>query len=58
MFACRILGFMSAQLNIPISKVVQSGTGVAFIAYPGKHFYQRFIELKFMPKPIQFFLVA
>ncbi|KAI6182226.1 Snf-9 [Aphelenchoides bicaudatus] len=29
-----ILGFMSHQLNVPISKVVQSGTGVAFIAFP------------------------
>uniref|UniRef100_A0A915LHP4 Uncharacterized protein n=1 Tax=Meloidogyne javanica TaxID=6303 RepID=A0A915LHP4_MELJA len=28
------LGFMSNQLNISIDAVVQSGTGLAFIAYP------------------------
>ncbi|KAF7638798.1 hypothetical protein Mgra_00001881 [Meloidogyne graminicola] len=28
------LGFMSNQLNISINSVVQSGTGLAFIAYP------------------------
>ncbi|KAH7701167.1 SNF-5 protein [Aphelenchoides avenae] len=29
-----VLGFMSKQLNAPIGTVVQSGTGLAFIAYP------------------------
>ncbi|KAL3097667.1 hypothetical protein niasHT_020340 [Heterodera trifolii] len=28
------LGFMAKQLNVPIEAVVQSGTGLAFIAYP------------------------
>jgi solute carrier family 6 (neurotransmitter transporter, glycine) member 5/9 len=28
------LGFMSTQLDVPIDAVVQSGTGLAFIAYP------------------------
>jgi SNF family Na+-dependent transporter len=39
-YFCRILGFMSAQLKIPISKVVQSGTGVAFIAYPVRNCFK------------------
>jgi len=29
-----VLGFMSKQLNAKIQTVVQSGTGLAFIAYP------------------------
>lgn len=29
-----VLGFMSKQLDAPIDTVVQSGTGLAFIAYP------------------------
>ncbi|CAD5205537.1 unnamed protein product [Bursaphelenchus okinawaensis] len=29
-----VLGFMSHQLELPISEVVQSGTGLAFVAYP------------------------
>uniref|UniRef100_A0A915ENE3 Sodium-and chloride-dependent glycine transporter 2 n=1 Tax=Ditylenchus dipsaci TaxID=166011 RepID=A0A915ENE3_9BILA len=29
-----VLGFMSKQLNLPIDQVVQSGTGLAFVAYP------------------------
>ncbi|KAI6229062.1 Snf-9 [Aphelenchoides fujianensis] len=29
-----VLGFMASQLNQPIDSVVQSGTGLAFIAYP------------------------
>lgn len=29
-----VLGFMSKQLDAPIETVVQSGTGLAFIAYP------------------------
>ncbi|CAD5208007.1 unnamed protein product [Bursaphelenchus xylophilus] len=29
-----VLGFMSHQLDLPISEVVQSGTGLAFVAYP------------------------
>jgi solute carrier family 6 amino acid transporter-like protein 5/7/9/14 len=29
-----VLGFLSAQLSIPISQVVQSGTSLAFVAYP------------------------
>lgn len=29
-----VLGFMATQLNLPISEVVQSGTALAFVAYP------------------------
>ncbi|KAI6208220.1 Snf-9 [Aphelenchoides besseyi] len=29
-----VLGFMAKQLNLPIDTVIQSGTGLAFIAYP------------------------
>ncbi|XP_051158286.1 sodium- and chloride-dependent glycine transporter 1-like [Leptopilina boulardi] len=29
-----IMGFLAQQMNIPISEVVQSDTGLAFIAYP------------------------
>ncbi|XP_012282987.1 sodium- and chloride-dependent GABA transporter 2 [Orussus abietinus] len=29
-----ILGFLARQMNLPIEEVVQSGTGLAFIAYP------------------------
>uniref|UniRef100_A0A914CKV7 Uncharacterized protein n=1 Tax=Acrobeloides nanus TaxID=290746 RepID=A0A914CKV7_9BILA len=29
-----VLGFMAHQLNVPINEVVQSGTGLAFVAYP------------------------
>lgn len=30
-----VLGFMAKQLDLEINQVVQSGTGLAFIAYPG-----------------------
>ncbi|MCL4138547.1 UNVERIFIED_CONTAM: hypothetical protein GTU68_009147 [Idotea baltica] len=29
-----ILGFMAAEINVPVSEVVDSGSGLAFIAYP------------------------
>ncbi|KAI1705492.1 sodium:neurotransmitter symporter family domain-containing protein [Ditylenchus destructor] len=29
-----VLGFISKQLSLPIDQVVQSGTGLAFVAYP------------------------
>lgn len=29
-----MLGFMAQNMNVPVSEVVQSGPGLAFIAYP------------------------
>ncbi|KAH7700076.1 CRE-SNF-5 protein, partial [Aphelenchoides avenae] len=29
-----VLGFMATQLNVPVTEVVQSGTSLAFVAYP------------------------
>lgn len=29
-----IMGFLSKQMGLPISQVIKSGTGLAFIAYP------------------------
>lgn len=43
-----MLGFMAHNIDVPVSEVVQSGPGLAFIAYPEVNLFKLHIQEEFL----------